>query len=362
MKKLISKILYVSVICLAAAGNGLAGEVEIRGTYGGVNSFWEKGHSLADFGVNAIFVGSYSIDSTLVARAKQEGAKVFTEFAVLNGERYVEEHPEAWPVDRSGRRSSKADWFMGVCPTDPAFRAWRMQALRELLRKYPLDGVWMDYVHWHAQFESSQPILPETCFCHNCLLAFRAATGVSAPPGGSTADKANWILEHAESSWRNWRCSVIAGWARDMKQVIQEERPGALLGLYHAPWTDEDFEGARRKILGLDFHLLSEVVDVFSPMVYHGRMGRPAGWVKEYVEWFCQELDIREGAFPKVWPIVQAADDPGSVSPAEFESVLRGGVTVPASGVMMFTVHAIARDPEKLAVMKKVYKEWEGRK
>lgn len=357
MRKYIYIILYTWL-----AASPAAGQVEIRGTYGGVNSFWEKGYNLADFGINAVFVGSYGIDSALVARAGREGAKVFAEFAVLNGEHYVEKHPEAWPVDAEGRRSAKADWFMGVCPTDAGFRVYRLNALRELLRKYPLDGVWMDYVHWHAQFESPEPILPETCFCDNCLAAFAAASGVNLPDSGATAFKARWVLENAEKAWRDWRCDIVVGWARDMKRIIGQERPGALLGLYHAPWTDEDFGGARRRILGLDFHELAGVVDVFSPMAYHGRMGRPVAWVKEYVDWFCRELAIRDGDYPKVWPIVQAADEPATVSSAEFESVLRAGVSGPASGVMMFTIHAIVRDPEKLAVLKKVYLEWNGTK
>ena len=42
---------------------------------------------------------------------------------------------------------------MGVCPTHAGFRAYRMQELRDLLIRFELDGVWMDYVHWHAQFE-----------------------------------------------------------------------------------------------------------------------------------------------------------------------------------------------------------------
>ncbi|MFW5916560.1 MAG: hypothetical protein ACOCTM_03715 [Bacteroidota bacterium] len=61
---------------------------------------------------------------------------------------------------------------MGVCPTDPEFREYRFNQLRELLSNYELNGIWMDYVHWHAQFEEPEPILPETCFCDNCLKNF----------------------------------------------------------------------------------------------------------------------------------------------------------------------------------------------
>ena len=354
-------IIPLVLLYLSAAAPVPAAGIEVRGAYGGVQAFWDSGARLDDYGINAIFTGGHWLQLAQVARARAEGARVFAEFAALNGEEYVEKHPEAWPVDEKGERSPKAGWFMGVCPIEPGFRLWRMNELREMLRRLELDGIWMDYVHWHAQFEDPNPILPETCFCPGCLSAFQSATGVRLPEGG-TAEKARWILEHQENIWRDWRCSVVTGWARDIKQIIRQERPGALLGLFHAPWTDQDFSGARRKILGLDFGQLAGVVDVFSPMVYHGRMGRDPRWVGEYVAWLGESLGIKAGTFPKVWPIVQATDEPAAVSPREFEEVLRRGASGAASGVMMFTVNAVAHDPVKLETLKKVYLEWAGKK
>ncbi len=331
---------------------------EIRGVYGNPKPLWDKGHKLPDLGVNAIFVHSGSIDEAMMKRARAEGLKVFAEFATLNGKKYVDQHPEAWAINETGEKVEAASWFMGVCPTEPAFRQYRFDQLRQLLTKYDLDGVWMDYVHWHAQFEEPEPILPETCFCDHCLSEFSVAANIEIPDG-TTAEKATWILEERDEEWRDWRCQVILEWAVEMKKTIKEFRPTALLGLYHCPWDDEEFDGARRRILGLDYDLLKEVIDVFSPMVYHGRMGRPPGWVKENIEWFYRHLDIREGDFPKVWPIVQAYDDPEIISNAAFEEVLRGGLSGQSSGVMMFTTRAIAKDVGKTEVMKRVYEDWQ---
>src|SRR5690606_3545369 len=107
-----------------------------------------------------------------------------------------------------------------------------------------------------------------------------------------------------------WRCSVIAGWVRDARIVLKQENPDALLGIYHCPWADDEFEGARYRILGLDYDMLKGITDVFSPMVYHGRMGRSPEWVKENIDWFCSSLSIKADSYPKVWPIVQAYNDP----------------------------------------------------
>ena len=332
-------------------------EIEIRGIYGSPESFWKKDLKLSELGVNAIFMHDASINDTIMRRAKSDGLKVYAEFPTLNGKGYVDEHPEAWPIDKHGNKVEPATWFMGVCPTEPGFRKYRTDKLKNLLRKFDIDGVWMDYVHWHAQFEDPEPILPETCFCESCLSAFQSASGIELPEG-NTAKKAEWILTGHDGAWRDWRCSVITGWVRDFKTILAEEKPGALLGVYHCPWGDDDFNGARRRILGLDYDSLKNLVDVFSPMVYHGRMEKSPEWVKENIEWFNDRLQISAGTSPKVWPIVQAYNDPNVISPEEFEKILGYGIAGQSTGVMMFTSNAVAEDDQKIAVMKRVYSSW----
>ena len=353
---IISLITLIIVVCGAGCTREDRKKIETRGVYGHPRPFWDKGLELSALGINAVFVHSGSIREEMIRRARSEGLRVYAEFATLNGKGYVDEHPEAWAIDEKGKRVGPASWFMGVCPTEPGFRQYRIGQLRELMRKLDLDGVWMDYFHWHAQFEEPEPILPETCFCNNCLESFSIDSGIQLPEG-TIPEKAAWILSNCDPAWRDWRCRIILEWAVDIRTVIKEDKPDALLGLYHCPWNDEEFDGARRRILGLDYDLLKDVIDVFSPMVYHGRMGREPVWVKENIEWFCKRLNIGKGTFPKVWPIVQAYNDPGIISKEEFEVVLRGGLSANSTGVMMFTSQAVAEDSLKIAIMKKVYKK-----
>ncbi len=327
-----------------------------KGIYGNPKPLWDKGYNLSELGVNAVFVHSGSITPEMMHRARAEGLKVYAEFAVLNGKNYVEKHPEAWAINEKGEKVEAASWFMGVCPTEPGFRKYRFDLLRELLVKFDLDGIWMDYVHWHAQFEEPEPILPETCFCDHCLAAFSESTAIKIPEG-STSQKAGWILKNHDPEWRDWRCEVIVDWAQEIRSIISAMKPGTLLGLFHSPWKDDEFDGARRRTLGLDYDLLREHFDVFSPMVYHARMGREPGWVEENIGWFCERMKITEGSSPRVWPIVQAYDNPYAISAEEFKTVLAGGMAHCASGVMMFTTRAMADSQEKTAVMKSLYKK-----
>jgi hypothetical protein len=56
-----------------------------------------------------------------------------------------------------------------------------------------------------------------------------------------------------------------------------------------------------------------------------------------------------------IWPIVQAHNNPGIVSPEEFRLVLREGSKAPASGIMMFSAESIAEEPEKIEVLREFY-------
>lgn len=347
-------VVLVSTIFLLGCQQNIAPDIETRGIYGNPQPFWDKGINLKDLGANSVFVHSGSISHEMVDRAKSEGMKVFAEFATLNGKNYVEQHPEAWAINEKGEKVEAATWFMGVCPTEPGFRQYRFTQLKNLLQEFDLDGVWMDYVHWHAQFEDPEPILPETCFCDHCLKKFAADTRIQIPEK-TKPEMAQWILKEQDQTWRDWRCKVVLEWANEMKAILKDEHPNALLGLYHCPWKDDEYNEASRRILGLDYDLLVDVIDVFSPMVYHGRMERSPEWVADNTAWFSKRLNIQPDNGPKLWPIVQAYNDPKLISNQEFETVLKGGLSGMSSGVMMFTAHAVAVDEGKTNVMKKVY-------
>lgn len=49
-------------------------KIQILGAYGTPKTFWEKGKRLKDYGINALFVHSGSIDDALVRRAREEVA------------------------------------------------------------------------------------------------------------------------------------------------------------------------------------------------------------------------------------------------------------------------------------------------
>ncbi len=328
----------------------------IRGTYGHPRAFWEQGLRLDDYGVNAVFIHGASLDAGTVARAREEGCRVFAEFATLNGQYgdYVAHHPEAHPIDDQGASVAPATWFLGACPTDPGFRQFRLQALRELLAAVPdVDGVWMDYLHWHAQFEDPYPIFVKTCFNDCCLAAFQTWSGCVLPEG-SVVERSKWIFMNVARLWEDWRVSILVDWAREIHQIVKTHNPRALVGNYQVAWKDEDLGGVRRRCPGLDIAAMAPWVDVFSPMIYHGRGGKSPEYVRDYVEYFSERFSIHREGSPRLWPIVQAHDEP-RIEPEEFARVLEYGLGGQSSGVMMFTLDSVVGDAGKLAAMQRVY-------
>jgi hypothetical protein len=338
---------------LTLSGQEIGKPSFIKGIYGNPGTLLQAGHTFQSLGVNAIFVRSVSLTADLYQKARESGVKVFVEFPLLNGKQYVEEHPEAWPLNEKGEKAPPADWFMGVCPTDAGFRSYRFDQVHAILKEYEVDGIWLDYVHWHAQFETAEPILPETCFCQRCINTFGREMSIKVPEG-EIAQRSSWILAEADSLWRVWRSNVLTGWVSEMKTVVKENRPNALVGIFYCSWFPSDFGEALYRTLGLNLNELAGVVDVFSPMLFHGMMDRPVGWVHEYVEWL-STLPGSTGNMPVIWPIVQAHNKPGVITADEFYEVLQNGSRPPASGIMMFSDQSLLQDPEKLKVVKEFY-------
>jgi hypothetical protein len=287
------------------------------------------GKTLRDAGVNAVWIGERGITAERVARLKSQGAKVFAEFNTLHRADYLREHPDAAPVGPDGKRAPAPHGWQGICPTHPGYRKWRMEAFRKLLAAHELDGVWLDYHHAHASWERADPVLPDTCHCARCTKLAEGKDRVE------------------------WRCGVFTDWVREFKEIRDAVRPGALLGTFHCPWTNEERDGALRRKLAIDLRAQAEFIDVFSPMPYHARFGHAAdpAWISRTTKWLGGHL----GKDARIWPIVQLADWGEPVPVEQVAAVLDHATRPPATGVMVFAWGKLRKRPKKVAAMTAFY-------
>jgi len=332
----------------------------IRGIYGGVPTRWiERGETLADYGVNAVWIGSGSLTAEAIALLREQGAYVYAEFNTMHDAAFVRGHPDSAPIGPDGAVCPTPDGWQGACPTHPGYRAHRLAAFRSAVREFEIDGIWLDYHHAHSSWEQATPILPDTCFCARCIEIFMRESGV-AVPSGAPSDRSGFLLGEGRESWLTWRCAVFTGWVRDLRNILDAERPGALLGTFHCPWTDQERSGALRAKLAIDMRAQADFLDVFSPMPYHARFGHVAdvAWIRRQVEWLGGYLGIAGAPDePKrIWPIVQVADWGESVPVDQVEAALASGSAPPATGVMAFAWHGLQDDEAKQRAIAAYYR------
>ena len=323
---------------------------------------FDRSRTLADYGVNAIWIGSGSVSRELVEglKAKAPGLKVFAEFNTMHEAGYLRDHPDARPVGADGRVAPPPDGWQGVCPTHEGYRRARMEAFRQTLRAAPIDGIWLDYHHAHASWEQARPNLPDTCFCDRCLSRFARETGVTLPDG-LTADRARRLLGPDRAAWVRWRCGVFTDWVREFRTILDRERPGALLGTFHCPWSESEYDHAMREKLAIDLKAQAPYLDVLSIMTYHARFGHPddPAWISRQTEALGKLLGIRgePGERLRIWPIVQLSDWGESVPASRVGEIIDHGTRPPATGVMVFVWGTLHPQWDKVEAMGAFYRE-----
>jgi hypothetical protein len=279
---------------------------------------------------------------------------------------FLREHPDAAPVGADGEVCPPPDGWQGICPTHPGYRENRMNAFRDTLADFDIDGIWLDYHHSHASWEQAEPILPDTCFCSRCLRRFEEETGANVS-GHTPAEAAARLLGPLRGQWVDWRCSVFTDWVREFRDIRDAIRPSAVLGTFHCPWTDTERGGALRDKLAIDLRAQYPFLDVFSPMPYHVRFGysHDIDWIRRQVIWLGEYLNIAgqetecDGAAvrpPKrIWPIVQLSDWGEPVPVEDVDLVLRAGTALPATGITVFNAGSLRWQPEKIQALSAFY-------
>jgi hypothetical protein len=332
----------------------------IRGVYGGFpKEILDRGKTLDDYGINAVWIGSDGLSPDLVKTLHSKGVKIFAEFNTMHVSGYLKDHPDASPVGVDGKICPASDGWQGICPTHQGYRIQRMDAYRKALKDFDIDGIWLDYHHSHASWEQAEPNMPDTCFCERCLTLFEKSTGilVRSPRPGDTAQTR---LETAFARWVQWRCDIFTSWVKEFAAIRDEVRPKALLGTFHNPWATAERNGAIRTKLAIDLISQKPFIDVFSPMPYHARFGhsKDLGWIGKSITDLGIELGIKGTSDErvKIWPIVQLTEWGEPVPLDQIKSVLEEGARPPASGLTIFVWGALPKDWPKVETLGEFYR------
>ncbi len=217
----------------------------------------------------------HMFDAGAFETCARHGLAACVEFKTFRAD--FDRHPELIPIGIDGKPIRYGRLVQGVCLSQQDFLQQIEANLRAGVRAYKPAGIWLDYLTYAGWFEAPDPDLQESCFCAGCIATFCEQTRVDARTPAE-------ILSRHAGVWTRHKCGRVAHFARRYAQIIRDELPGCVIGAYMCPWTPEEFGGALTRIFAQDYALLAEAIDIFTPLIYGTKSGRPITWGRRFLE------------------------------------------------------------------------------
>ena len=268
----------------------------------------------ATYGANACWF--HGFDEAAFSACAQQQIAPCVEFKTFRAD--FDAHPELIPIGVDGKPIRYGQLVQGVCLSQTAFLAETEANLLAGLRAYQPTGIWLDYLTYGGWFEVPDPDLQESCFCAACIADFCESTGIDA-----TTPRA--ILTNHQSTWTQHKCERIARHALHYAQLIRSHLPGCVIGAYMCPWLPPEFDGALRRIFAQDYALMAPAIDIFTPLIYGTKSGRPTSWGRTWLEASATFVPPDR----QVQLILDALDFPDSLTET-------GNASVPSYGLQVF--------------------------
>lgn len=187
-----------------------------------------------------------------------------------------------------------------TCPASEDAKRFFLDKIRGALRFNP-DVIWFDHLRFEGRWEK----------------------------GGSNFSGLHPDCEYCRGKDRT---EVILGLTKIGVREIQDKTK---IGYFAVPFKDREF-GEWNSLLGQNHKRLGNLFDYMSPMLYHRMIGKPAGYISEYVQ-YLDGLDIKA----KILPIIQLKDMPDelldTLSINEISEAVSEAARPPSAGVAVFS-------------------------
>jgi hypothetical protein len=261
--------------------------------------------SLRECRVNAIMTESDAYDPAAIDETHKAGLRFYAGVACFSDHAsnfgLLNKRPELWPILEDGSRRPKLEWYVGITPTDRRHQEEVLAKIGFFARKYPIDGLFLDFVrwplHWEIELRPGRRRPLDSSFDAATLIKFEEATGMLPRAGlDTTSAKAEWIRQHRLREWVDFKCKVVTDFVAEAQSVLKEARPDAGLGIYVVP----NVKGLTEPLTGQRIGELAPLVDWVSPMLYHNILLQPPSWIASAL------TDVVNIGGPKALPVVQA--------------------------------------------------------
>jgi len=160
----------------------------------------------------------------------------------------------AVPFRFAGRCQIDADGKSGdwLCPSNPANRKYELDAIREVVTNYAVDGFHLDYIRYGGE---------TWCFCPTCRANFERAVGRTLKGWPAPVVKGGAYA----ARYADWRREVITSFVREVRRMTKKIRPAMELSAAVFPVPDS----ARESVLqDWGAWIREGLVDFVCPMNY----------------------------------------------------------------------------------------------
>lgn len=166
--------------------------------------------------------------------------------------------PDWFWRDAAGRRQPLG-WYNSINPCYPEVRQYLVSVMREIVRRYPIDGLHLDYIRYPNEWNESYPngaSVPDYPRDPRTLALFKKAT--SKTP------------EQAPELWNEWRTQQLTLLVQGIHDMVRDEKPRIWLSA--AVGADPD-EARRRHLQDTKTWIARRWLDAVYPMNYDSNMG-----------------------------------------------------------------------------------------
>lgn len=296
------------------------------GPYGGAALAYAD--QMVAHGANACWF--HMFDAAAFEACQRHGLAACVEFKTFRAD--FAASPELIPIGADGRPIRYGELVQGVCLSQPAFLEQVEASLQAGVAQFQPAGIWLDYLTYAGWFEVPDPDLQESCFCPRCIATFCEQTGIDAPTPAE-------ILGRHAARWARHKCERIAAFATRYAQIIRAALPQCVVGAYMCPWTPDEFDDALTRIFAQDYALLAPSIDLFTPLIYGTKSGRPPSWGRAFLEAAPAFVPPER----RVQLILDALDGPDSL-------LETANSAVPSWGLQVFGGAAVFADPARARV------------
>jgi uncharacterized lipoprotein YddW (UPF0748 family) len=153
-------------------------------------------------------------------------------------------------------------------PIVPAAAAYTEQVVRDIARRYALDGIHLDYARYpNERYDYSR----------EAIKAFRTAVRPQLDPArrrALDADEAVDLFAYPDAlqdEWRRFRVDRMTALIARLRAAVKQERPSAIVSLAAVP---DAREALSRRMQDWSAWLNDGLIDALCPMVYTQEAGR----------------------------------------------------------------------------------------